>query len=162
MIEACIFNLSEQPEHIPTLAEWHHKEWAHLNPGGTLEKRIEKMQGYLGNELVPSTFIYKQEGQLAGSAAIVISDMDTRPGLTPWLASVYVAPQFRRQGIGSRLVGHVMSQAREAGVEKLYLFTPDRADFYRKLGWTAIAEEMYRGHEVTVMQVCLGRQQGWI
>lgn len=150
-----ILNLSEEPEHIPTLAQWHHTEWANLNPGGTLEKRIEKMQGYLGGDLVPSTFIYKYQGQLAGSAAIVESDMDTWPELTPWLASVYVAPEFRRQGIGSRLVRHVMLKARDAGVDKLYLFTPDRADFYRKLGWTKVAAELYRGHEVTVMQVCL-------
>ncbi|MGZ4959068.1 MAG: GNAT family N-acetyltransferase [Methylomonas sp.] len=150
-----ILNLSEEPSHIPTLAQWHHNEWAHLNPGGTLEKRIEKMQGYLGNGLVPSTFIYKQEGQLAGSAAILAGDMDTRSELMPWLASVFVAPQFRHQGIGSSLVEHVMSQARIGGVDKLYLFTPDRADFYQKLGWTRIAEEIYRGHEVTVMQVRL-------
>lgn len=155
MIETCIFNLSEQPGHITTLAEWHHNEWAHLNPGGSLEKRIEKMRGYLGSELVPSTFIYKRDGQLAGSAAIVVSDMDSRPELTPWLASVFVAPEFRRQGMGSRLVEHVMMQARRASIERLYLFTPDRADFYQKLGWTRMAEELYRGHRVTVMQVSL-------
>lgn len=150
-----IINLSDEPEHLPMLATWHHKEWAHLNPGGSLEARIERMRGYLGSELVPSTFIYKQGGVLAGSAAIVVSDMDTRPDLTPWLASVYVAPRFRRQGIGSRLVEHVMSQARQAGLANLYLFTPDRADFYRSLGWSAMADEIYRGHGVTVMRTCL-------
>ncbi|MDD1620469.1 MAG: GNAT family N-acetyltransferase [Methylococcaceae bacterium] len=150
-----IVNLSVEPDHIPTLADWHHNEWAYLNPGGSLQKRIAKMQGYLGSELVPSTFIYKQDGVLAGSAAIVVSDMDSRPELTPWLASVFVAPEFRRQGIGSRLVEQVMTQARQAGIDRLYLFTPDRADFYQKLGWTPMAEEMYRGHSVTVMQVSL-------
>jgi len=150
-----IINLSKQPHHIPTLANWHHAEWAYLNPGGTLEQRIDKMQGYLGDELVPSTYVYKQAGRLAGSAAIIHSDMDSRPELAPWLASVYVAPEFRRQGIGSKLVEHVMSQARAGGVVRLYLFTPDRADFYTKLGWTTMAEEKYRGQLVTLMSVAL-------
>jgi len=154
-MELNIINLSQEPHHIPTLAKWHHAEWAHLNPGGTLENRIERMQGYLSKELVPSTFIYKHEGQLAGSAAIIQSDMDTRPELTPWLASVYVAPEFRRQGIGSKLVEHVMRQAKAACIAKLYLFTPDQADFYKKLGWTAMGEETYRAFPVTVMQVAL-------
>lgn len=150
-----ILDLSQEPEHIPTLAEWHHHEWAHLNPGGSLENRIERMQGYLGSELVPSTFIFKQDEVLAGSAAIIVSDMDSRPELTPWLASVFVAPEFRRQGVGSRLVEHVMSQAWQAGIDRLYLFTPDRADFYQRLGWTPMVEELYRGHHVTVMRVGL-------
>lgn len=29
-----------------------------------------------------------------GSAAIINNDMDTRPELTPWLASVFVAPAY--------------------------------------------------------------------
>ena len=39
--------------------------------------------------------------------------MDTRKELSPWLASVFVAPEFRKWGIGSKLVLHVMEQARE-------------------------------------------------
>lgn len=150
-----IINLSQEPYHIPTLAKWHQAEWSDLNPGQTLEHRIERMQAYLSDKFVPSTFIYKHEGRLAGSAAIIESDMDTRPELTPWLASVYVAPEFRRQGIGSKLVEHVMRQAKAAGIAKLYLFTPDQADFYKKLGWTAMGEETYRACPVTVMQVAL-------
>lgn len=150
-----IFDLATEPHHIPTLAEWHHREWAHLNPGGSLEKRIEKMQTYLSDELAPSMFIYKHLGELAGSAAIVACDMDTRPELTPWLASVFVAQPFRRQGIGGQLVKHAMQQAHLAGVEKLYLFTPDREDFYQKLGWQRLSVERYLGYEVVLMQTSL-------
>ncbi|MBD9356322.1 GNAT family N-acetyltransferase [Methylomonas albis] len=150
-----IINLSQEPHKIPTLAQWHQAEWAGLNPGQTLEDRIERMQAYLSNKLIPSTFICKHEGTLAGSAAIIESDMDTHLELTPWLASVYVTPAFRRQGIGAKLVKHVMSQAETAGVAKLYLFTPDQADFYQKLGWTEMEEEDYRGHRVKIMSVVL-------
>jgi len=150
-----IINLSQEPHQIPTLAQWHQAEWSNLNPGQTIEQRIERMQAYLGNKLIPSTFIYKHEGQLAGSAAIIESDMDTRLELTPWLASVYVALEFRRQGIGAKLVQHVMLQAKTVGVTKLYLFTPDQVDFYAKLGWTAMDDEYYRDHRVTVMSVSL-------
>ena len=148
-----ILDLSQEPQHIPTLASWHHREWFHLNPGSTLETRIDKMQAYLTTELVPSTFIYKHDQQLAGSAAMVACDMDTHPEMTPWLASVFVAPHWRRQGIGSQLVRHVMWQASQAGIPTLYLFTPDQASFYQKLGWSMLAEEVYRDCKVSLMQV---------
>lgn len=148
-----IIDLAAEPEHLPTLAAWHHQQWVDLNPGFVLSERVARMQAYLGADLVPSTFVGKWQGRLAGSAAIIESDMDTRPELSPWLASVYVAPEFRDRGVGSALVRHAMAQVEAAGVGALYLFTPDRASFYRRLGWRSVAEEFYRGHAVTVMRV---------
>ncbi|OAI20562.1 GCN5 family acetyltransferase [Methylomonas lenta] len=150
-----IIDLMHEPQHIPILAAWHHQEWAHLNPGASLEKRIQKMQAYLSDEWLPSTYICKRGGQLIGSAAVVACDMDSRPELTPWLASVCVAPTFRCQGVGSKLVQHAMHQARQVGVGKLFLFTPDQERFYQALGWTTIAEEIYRDCSVKVMQAVL-------
>jgi GNAT superfamily N-acetyltransferase len=149
-----ILDLKNEPWHISTLAHWHHHEWSSLNPGRTIDQRIEYMQSYLSDDLVPSTFIAKGP-HLMGSAAITDHDMDTRPQLTPWLASVFVAPEFRNQGVGSHLVKHVMQKAKDTGIETLYLFTPDRASFYEKLGWKILDNEEYRGHAVTVMSVKL-------
>jgi GNAT superfamily N-acetyltransferase len=149
-----IINLKTEPRHIPVLADWHHHEWSSLNPGQTVDQRIAAMSSYLCEALLPSTFIARGI-HLMGSAAIIESDMDTRPELTPWLASVYVAPEFRNQGVGSRVVEHVMKEARKAGIEELYLFTPDRVSFYERLGWRFLDYEGYRGHWVTVMSVKL-------
>jgi len=150
-----ILDLACEPEHIPTLADWQHRQWQDLNPGRTLEQRIASMQNYLCESLLPSTFIYKHRQQLAGSSALIACDMDSHPELSPWLASVYVDEEFRRQGIGSSLVKHAMEQARQAGIARLYLFTPDRAEFYLRLGWSKMAEEIYRGQRVTLMQAIL-------
>lgn len=151
-----IIDLSEEPEHLETLASWHHAEWASINPGQTLQDRIDKMQNYLKDDFVPSTFIYKHNGELAGSAAIVENDMSTHKELSPWMASVFVEPSFRKRGIGSALVRHVMQQAKEQGISTLYLFTPDQAPLYESLGWSTLFEEDYHGERVTVMQVALG------
>jgi N-acetylglutamate synthase-like GNAT family acetyltransferase len=71
------------------------------------------------------------------------------------LASIYVSQEFRNQGIGSRLVKHVMEEARKAGIEELYLFTPDRVAFYQRLEWQVLDHGEYRGHRVTVMSIKL-------
>ncbi len=155
MIE--IVNLKDEPQHLSTLAQWHQDEWSFFNPGENLEERILRMQPYLNSDFIPSTFIAKDKC-LLGSAAIISQDMETRPQLTPWLASVFVSPEHRKHGLGRRLVLHVMAQAKREGINTLYLFTPDKQDFYTRLGWTQKYIEQYRGHEVTIMQARLDNQ----
>ena len=38
-----IVDLRERQHYLTTLAQWHHQEWAYLNPGRTLEQRIADM-----------------------------------------------------------------------------------------------------------------------
>lgn len=149
-----IINLKDEPEHLATLASWHQEQWSYLNPGESLASRIARMQPCLNNDLIPSTFIAKDKN-LIGSAAIVSQDMKTELQLTPWLASVYVRPGSRKQGVGRQLVLHVMEQVRINGIKTLYLYTPDQMSFYKKLGWSVLEQRVYLSHEVTIMQVGL-------
>lgn len=149
-----IINLKQKPEYLQILAEWHQQEWSHFNPGQSLSGRIDKMQAYLNDEFIPTTFVAENE-KLLGSAAIIKCDMEERKQFSPWLASVYVAPEFRGQGIASELVRHAMAQAFKQGVEKLYLYTPDQQLFYKKLGWLTEERLSYHQEDVTIMSVIL-------
>ena len=148
-----ILDLKDQPQHLTLLAEWHHRQWVGLNPGRSLQQRCQEMQAYLSAELIPSTFIAVAGDTVLGSAALIDCDMDTHPEWTPWLASVFVAPAYRRQGIATRLIEHCCHQAQAAGIAQLYLFTPDQADFYLARGWQILGVEDYRQHAVTVMRI---------
>jgi len=150
-----IFDLKEKAEHIPTLAAWHHEAWSHLNPAGSIEKRIEKMQNYLADTSVPKMFVWVEGDSVVGSAGILNSDMDTKPELTPWLASVYVKSDRRNEGIGAALVKKVMQHAQALGHAELFLFTQDKESLYKRIGWETISREEYRGELVAVMKACL-------
>lgn len=149
-----IKNLTTIPDTLNLLAQWHQSEWAKFNPGETLEQRMVRMHDYLNPDFIPSTFVALDDCVL-GSGAIVKNDMDSRPELSPWLASVYVLPGHRGRGIGSKLVQHIMSQAKSETYKKLYLFTTDKQDFYEKLGWQTFDVENYHGQQVNLMQVFL-------
>ena len=58
--------------------------------------------------------------------------------LTPWLGGVFVASQFRRQGIGAALCATVEDEARSRGIHTLYLFTLSQQAWYSRLGWTLL------------------------
>ena len=149
-----IVNLKEVPHHLDTLARWHQEEWGYLKPDKTLADRIERMKSHLLPEFIPTTFVATNH-ELLGSSAIIEHDMDTRKELTPWLAGVYVVPEFRRRGIGSALVLHIMEQAKENKIGRLYLFTPNMDAFYARLGWKTFEKTSYLGYAVTIMHVDL-------
>jgi len=148
-----ISSLKDKPHHLLPLAKWHHAEWSYLNPARTLDERIAEMQEDLQGKAIPTTFVAEDNGELLGSACILADDMSSHPELSPWLASVYVAEQHRNKGIGSVLIKRVMQHAQESGVKRLYLYTPDQAQLYAKLGWKIHSEEPYNGTPVTIMSV---------
>ncbi|WP_282875979.1 GNAT family N-acetyltransferase [Pseudomonas peli] len=147
-----IYNIKEKPELIPVIAEWHHQEWSSLSSGMSLQARIKKMQSYLSNNKIPGLFVWFDSGCVVGSAGILVNDMDTKPALTPWLASLYVVPDQRGRGIGTALVNHVMQYAKTLGNKEIFLFTPSKENFYSDLGWEVISREEYRGQKVSVMR----------
>ncbi len=148
-----IIDLRTAPHHISTLAQWHHDEWSYLNPGSSVEKRIEKMRTYLGENLIPTMLIAVEGNDVLGSAALIASDMDTKPELSPWLANVYVRADKRGLGVGAKLVKSVMDLAKQNQLPRIYLFTPDQENFYAKMGWQTLSKENYRNSLVTIMQL---------
>ena len=101
---------------------------------------------------VPSVFVAMKEGQALGTASLSPDDMSIRRELSPWLASVYVPPEQRGQGLASALVRRVEQEARDHGIEWLHLYTPDQQSLYRRLGWEELEELDYLGERVTIMR----------
>lgn len=148
--------LADHVDRVETLATWHHAEWGALNPAFPLEARAERLRQRATRGGVPTAVVALIGTELAGSASLVESDMDTHPELTPWLASVYVTLEFRGRGIGSALVGEIERIAAAEGTETLWLWTPDQEQLYARLGWRTVGSEPYRGLEATIMRKELG------
>jgi GNAT superfamily N-acetyltransferase len=143
--------LADYPQYRSTLAGWIFDEWGWEMPGSTFESIQAEFSLHLNRDRIPLTLLALVEGQPAGTASIFLHDMDTRMDLTPWLAAVYVLPGFRGRGIGSQLVGAIEDVATRLQLERLYLFTPDREDFYARLGWSVLEIVEYRQQANAIM-----------
>jgi GNAT superfamily N-acetyltransferase len=151
-----IAGIAEHPEHVETVARWQFGEWGHLEPGDSLAARIAYVSTQAAHPgRIPATFIALEGDEPVGSASVVENDMDTHPELTPWLASVYVAPGARGRGVATALVRRVMDEAAKLGAPRLYLFTESASGLYEKLGWRVIGAEEFQGVDVTIMAVDL-------
>ena len=82
--------LADRLEFIPTLAEWHFREWAYLRPGDSVANRVRLLQERSGRTELPVTFVASSATELLGSAMLIHHEMDTHPQFTPWLAGVFV------------------------------------------------------------------------
>ena len=159
MLHYGIESLVGYPQFIPTLAEWHHAQWSYLDVGKSVAQRAATLRTH-GRATVPMTLIALSRDTLLGSASLIAHDMDTRMDLSPWLASVYVAPAYRGHGVGSALVRQVVARAAALDFPALYLFTPDRAGFYERLGWHVLEHVRYRGYRQVLMSISLDRSEG--
>lgn len=148
-----IVYLAEYPQHIPTVAAWQYTEWGHLNPGDSVAGRMERLHQHTGRPGLPTTLIAIAGDTVMGTAGLVHNDLTTHPHLSPFMASVYVAPAFRRQGIATALVRRAIAVTAELGIAELYLITHDQQRLYAAIGWRPLEEVEYRGESVTVMSI---------
>jgi polyamine oxidase len=156
-MDVVVSRLLEHPELVPVLARWHHAEFGHLYDPLVWNREIAALE--LEAMAQPSstdvTWVALDSGDPAtvlGSVSLIGSD--DLPGfehLTPWLASLYVAPAWRGAGIGSRLVDIVIDEARRLEHEYVHLFTAGQERYYLDRGWRSIAAVEQRGQPANVM-----------
>lgn len=143
--------LADYPQYVPVLAKWCHEQWGYLSPNRTLEKVVANFSDLLSREQVPFSLVMLDGKKPVAMASIYLQDMDIYPDLTPWLASVYVVPEYRKKGNGSKIVQTVLEKAKQLHIGKLYLFTMDQQHWYAKMGFQVLQKTNYHNEDVTVM-----------
>src|SRR5258708_25458313 len=131
--------LIDHPDYIPQLAQWLFEQWGAILGEKTHEARIKKLNAHMNRDQLPIAWVAHANGQLLGTAALRVHDLEERKDLTPWLGGVFVGAQFRRRGIGAALCTTVEEAARMRGMQTLYLFTLDKQAWILRLGWKLLA-----------------------
>jgi GNAT superfamily N-acetyltransferase len=147
-----IVRLGERPTHIKTIAEWLYNEWGHLRPNSSLDSAVEKIKKRVEGKDIPSIFVAEIDAKSIGTVSLIEHNLEIRPELSPWLASLYVCKDYRRQGVGGMLVNFLESFVKDLNIEKVYLYTPNQQKLYSALGWMEREELKYLSRMVTIME----------
>jgi len=142
--------------HLRIVAGWTFSAWGHQHPEYDSDSWRNAVAAYCGEAGVPSVFVAMRDGEPLGTASLSPDDMSIRRELSPWLASVFVPEASRGRGLASELVQRVEDEARDHGITRLYLYTPDQQALYARLGWREHEEVDYLGERVTIMVRELG------
>jgi predicted N-acetyltransferase YhbS len=146
-------SLREQPQHLPVVAGWIHKEW-----WSDTATPVEAIETWLGTHLneagFPITLLACAGGEIGGSVSLHETEAEDRPAYRPYLGCLYVKPANRGRGIGVALVRAIERHARVLGCRTIYLNAGDPvAAFYQALDWR-IVERGYGRKRLNIMQRC--------
>ena len=142
--------LADRPAVIPLLASWFHSEWSAFDCRSvpTIEAQLSEN---LSRRSIPITFLALEDSSVIGTVSLDTSDLPSHDHLSPWLASLFVRPEARGQGIATALVGHALSFAALHKVSPLYLWTPGPTRLYERRGWIEIERTSYAFRPITIM-----------
>ena len=148
-----IDHLCNHPEYIDIVSTWIHNEFVIKTKGSLNFKEVVEYLSNTNEKDYPMAFIALVDNACVGTVSIFENDLQTQKVLTPWLASLYVSPNHRGQGVGEMLISHVQDVVKRLGFENLYLRTEHTSEYYRRLGWEFVYKtEDEKGQETEVFK----------
>src|SRR5580658_7388454 len=115
--------LIDHPDFVSVLAPEIAAHWRPYLPDETVERRVVKLRAHMSTKTLPMAWVAHNEGEVLGTAALRVHDLEGREDLTPWLGGVFVRRQFRGQGVASELCRVAEERAWALGFDRLFLFT---------------------------------------
>ncbi len=92
-----------------------------------------------GRLALPRWYLLLADGEIVGGCGLIANDFISRQDLMPWVCALYVAPNWRGQGWGGKLLEHARQEAGAMGYGRVFLST-DHTGYYERYGWTYMAD----------------------
>lgn len=145
--------LKNHPEYITTCAEWSYAGWGKYTPQKTLKDYVTSREKYLNDNSLPLTLLAFDGAKPIGMCSLV-KNRGILLTLSPWLAGLYVLPEYRNQGIDEALERATCQKAKGMGYSKIYCFTSDidLVPWYVKHGWKIHGTDRLHNQDVTILE----------
>ncbi len=134
-----ILPLSSVPDYAPVLAYWSYTQW-YMKRDIEFSLILKSYTQRTESNDLPLSFVALSGSFPVGMVSLKKNDLWKRKDLNPWLASLFVFPEYRNRGIGEMLVKSARENAKQMSFQNLYLFTGeeegiDLDSYYVKRGW---------------------------
>jgi GNAT superfamily N-acetyltransferase len=151
---AYISHLKKHPEYAPILAFWAYREW-YKSRSIPFDLVIKSYKERINSDQIPMTWIAIEDDIPVGMVSIKNNDLWSRKDLNPWLASLFVLPDYRRRGVGFMLIKQVIEKTNLLQYPSLYLFTDydnnQLGKYYTKTGWSFL--EKAKGNDENMINI---------
>lgn len=118
----------------------------------SLADEMKTLESLVANQAEQVALIATYNGAPAGTCLLVPKELEPCHPVSPWLAGLYVAPEYRHRGAGRCLVRAIENEARKRGNARLFLYTDDETKpYYEALGWRAKDQIMWKNHPTLLM-----------
>ncbi|WP_397539535.1 GNAT family N-acetyltransferase [Rummeliibacillus pycnus] len=97
----------------------------------------------------PITFIAILDNQCVGTVSVFENDYKKLPNYKPWLASLYVEPNYRDRKIGVQLIEALLKHLVVLGFKEVYLKTENASEYYKNRCWKLV-ESVLNDHNENI------------
>ena len=87
-----------------------------------------------------------------GTASVIQNELARFPEYSPWLAGVFVPPEWRSKGIADALCNRTAQIVSQLGYKEYFLFTYATEEYYLRRGWERLVEAENQGCHGVVMR----------
>jgi len=124
--------LADHAGFIATLAEWYEQEWEPYYGGqGPGDARADLLSR-CNRDRLPAGLVAIDNDCVLGTAAI---DCDMTTGLSPSVAGLLVATEYRRRGVASALLEAAERLATDLRYDELFISTSVLGELLQRKGW---------------------------
>lgn len=137
--EVKILNLADGTEYMETVSRWLWLEWAKAD-GYTQEEIVYRTRYASQRDTIPQMLVAVYQDKPVGVVSLWLNDLKTRQDLSPWMATLYVEPEYRNLRIGQKLqIASIEAVRALRRYDCLYLITKLNG-YYEKLGWKFVED----------------------
>src|SRR5271168_3082991 len=146
-----VVSTTERPDLVPTVAGWVWEEFWRSH-GHTLEQTAEAVAATVAARDLPQTYVLLVDDWPVGTATLAARDLEERPDLTPWLAGVFVAPDWRGRGYAALLVSAVENVCLKRSTATLWRYTRTAERIYARCGWRTVETVEHNSRTYALMR----------
>lgn len=136
---------------IPVLETWFVEEWRDYFHDNVFEAR-KQLLGRLFTDRLPISWVAYEHDQPVGSVSLVKESLASFPHYSPWVAGLLVHRSMRRQGVGTKLLEHVIKEARRLGLRSIYMAVRKHEGHYEKHGWVLLEKPVLHHETISILR----------
>ena len=117
----------------------------------SFEQELRSLELFASDQSHGVALVAKADGEPVGTCLLAESEIEPNHDVSPWLAGLFVVPEYRRKGAGAALVRAIEDQARQRELSRVYLYTTHAVGFYKRLGWKVMDRTNWQGFDTALM-----------
>lgn len=130
--------LARHPDRAEQVASWLHTTWLE-GVGVPFAHALHVVRQRMRRSALPVCLIaLAMNGRTVGTVSLLTAK--GRRARDAVLSGLYVAPDWRRRGVGTALCRHILIEARRLHVRRVQLYAQRAAKLYRRLGFRAVED----------------------
>ena len=123
-------------EKVKFIAETNFNYWKKYNPILDYKESTENIIAMRNNiDKLPVGLALISNDKILGFCTLRENRLKEHLDINPWLCNVMIFEEYKGKGYAKKMINFACEKFKEFGYSKVYCWTDQAPDFYKKLGW---------------------------